>query len=78
MNRGKSLATSEDEENWRTLMDGAWIDMFLHKYARQRIIDTEAIEPEERREDRLKVAKLSETSIQKIIVAINSLAVIRE
>ncbi len=36
--QGKSLATSEDEENWRTLMDGAWIDMFWHKYARQRII----------------------------------------
>lgn len=71
--QGKSLATSEDEENWRTLMDGAWIDMFWHKYARQRIIDTEAIEPEERREDRLKVAKLSEFQFKKLLLRLIAL-----
>ncbi len=31
------LASEKDEEMWRTLMDGAWIDLFWHKYARQTI-----------------------------------------
>lgn len=62
------LASEEDEEMWRTLMDGAWIDLFWHKYARQAILDTESITPEDRKKDRLKAAKLSELQFKKLLL----------
>jgi len=62
------LASEKDEEMWRTLMDGAWIDLFWHKYARQAILDTESIAPEDRKKDRLKAAKLSELQFKKLLL----------
>lgn len=62
------LASEKDEEMWRTLMDGAWIDLFWHKYARQAVLDTENIAPEDRKKDRLKAAKLSELQFKKLLL----------
>lgn len=70
---GTPLASSKDEENWRTLMDGAWIDLFWHKYARQIIINTESTEPENRKKDRLKAAKLSELQFKKLLLRLIAL-----
>lgn len=71
--QGTPLASSKDEENWRTLMDGAWIDLFWHKYARQTIINTESTEPECRKKDRLKAAKLSELQFKKLLLRLIAL-----
>lgn len=62
------LASEQDEEMWRTLMDGAWIDLFWHKYARQTIFDTESVAPKDRKIDRLKAAKLSELQFKKLLL----------
>ena len=62
------LASEQDEEMWRTLMDGAWIDLFWHKYARQAILDTESVAPEDRKKIRLKAAKLSELQFKKLLL----------
>lgn len=66
--KGELLATPEEEKEWRTLMDGVWIDFFWHKYARQRIIDTENWEKKERKKERLKVANLSEIQFKKLLL----------
>ena len=70
---GVPLASSIDEENWRSLMDGVWIDLFWHKYTRQVIVNTESIEPEERKKDRLKAAKLSELQFKKLLLRLIAL-----
>lgn len=70
---GNSLATPKDEENWRTLIDGAWIDFFWHKYASQIIIKTESSAPEERKRERLKAAKLSELQFKKLLLRLIAL-----
>lgn len=66
--QGIPLASEKDEEMWRTLMDGVWIDLFWHKYARQAVLDTESIAPEDRKKDRLKAAKLSELQFKKLLL----------
>ncbi len=71
--QGNKLASEEDEERWRSLMDGAWIDLFWHKYARQMIDNTETIAPEERKKDRLQAAKLSELQFKKLLLRLISL-----
>lgn len=71
--QGNNLATEKDEEMWRTLMDGAWIDLFWHKYARQKIVNTETITPEERKKDRLQAAKLSELQFKKLLLRLIAL-----
>ena len=58
---------------WRSLMDGAWIDLFWHKYARQMIDNTETIAPEERKKDRLQAAKLSELQFKKLLLRLIAL-----
>lgn len=70
---GNYLATSNDENIWRTLVDGAWIDMFWHKYARQTIEDTIANPTEDSRSKRLKAAQLSETQFKKLILRLISI-----
>lgn len=71
--QGNKLASEENEEMWRSLMDGAWIDLFWHKYARQMIDITEAIAPEERKKDRLQAAKLSELQFKKLLLRLIAL-----
>ncbi len=71
--QGNKLASEEDEEMWRSLMDGAWIDLFWHKYARQMIDNTETIAPEERKKDRLQAAKLSELQFKKLLLRLIAL-----
>lgn len=71
--QGNILASEEDEEMWRSLMDGAWIDLFWHKYARQMIDNTETIAPEERKKDRLQAAKLSELQFKKLLLRLIAL-----
>lgn len=66
--QGVYLATASDEEMWRTLMDGAWIDLFWHKYARQTIIDTENISSDNQKKERPNVAKLAETQFKKLLL----------
>ena len=71
--QGIPLATEKDEEQWRTLMDGAWIDFFWHKYARTRILETESVPAEERKKDRLNAAKLSELQFKKLLLRLVAL-----
>lgn len=71
--QGVSLATEKDEDMWRSLMDGAWIDFFWHKYARPIIIETELIPAEERKKDRLNAAKLSELQFKKLLLRLIAL-----
>lgn len=70
---GISLASPEDEDHWRTLMDGAWIDFFWHKYARQIITNPKSTELEERKRDCLKAAKLSELQFKKLLLRLIAL-----
>ena len=70
---GIPLATESDEEMWRTLMDGAWTDLFWHKYARQTIIDTMSVDSEERKERCLNAAKLSELQFKKLLLRLIAL-----
>lgn len=65
---GTPLATVEDENRWRTLMDGAWIDFFWHKYARQVIADTNDTPADERKAIRLNSAKESEFQFKKLLL----------
>ena len=71
--QGNRLASESDEEMWRTLMDGAWIDMFWHKYARQTIVDAATDNPEERKKIRLNAAKLSELQFKKLLLRLIAL-----
>lgn len=66
--QGDYLALRSDEEMWRTLMDGAWNDLFWHKYARQTIVETESVDIDERKKVRLEVAKLSELQFKKLLL----------
>lgn len=70
---GEPLATTDDEKQWRTLMDGAWIDLFWHKYARKIIEDTANLPDEERKKSRLAAAKLSESQFKRLLLRIISL-----
>ncbi len=71
--QGRPLATETEEEMWRSLMDGAWIDLFWHKYARQTIIDTESVDIETRKKRRLAAAKFSELQFKKLILRLIAL-----
>ena len=71
--QGIPLATEQDEESWRSLMDGPWIDYFWHKYARKVIIDTETISADERKKNRLNAAKLSELQFKKLLLRLIAL-----
>lgn len=70
---GTPLASSKDEEDWRILMDGVWIDLFWHKYAREKIIETESTEPEERKKYRLIAAKTAERQFKKLLLRLMAL-----
>ena len=67
---GTKLAEEKDEERWRTLMDGAWIDFFWHKYARKTIEESikESILSEDCKRENLKAAKYSELQFKKLIL----------
>lgn len=71
--QGTPLATEKEEERWRSLMDGAWIDLFWHKYARQTIIETETADTETRKKKRLAAAKLSELQFKKLLLRLVAL-----
>lgn len=71
--QGFPLATEADEEMWRSMMDGAWIDLFWHKYARQEIIDTESEDTDARKKRRLAAAKLSEVQFKKLLLRLIAL-----
>lgn len=66
--QGTPLASAKEEELWRTLMDGAWIDFFWHKYARKTILETEEAAPQDRKKKRLEAAKLSELQFKKLLL----------
>jgi hypothetical protein len=69
---GKPLATVEEEKQWRSLMDGAWIDLFWHKYARNVIIQsTDSVE--EKKDEPLKAAKQSEYILKLLLLRTISL-----
>lgn len=69
---GNQLASTEDEEMWRTLMDGAWIDFFWHKYARQKIGDNNLSELN-KKEERKKAAELAEHQFKKLLLRLIAL-----
>ena len=69
----KPLATREDEQTWRKLMDDAWIDLFWHKYARNTIIETEQSASDERQSLRLAAAKNAELQFKKLLLRLIAL-----
>ena len=70
---GRSLAVANEEEEWRSLMDGVWIDFFWHKYARKTILETESVSPEQRKGNRLNAAKTSELQFKKLLLRLIAL-----
>lgn len=72
--QGQALASAKDEEMWRALMDGAWIDLFWHKYARKTILNSEETASSEvQRSTRLKVAKNAELQFKKLLLRLIAL-----
>lgn len=71
--QGIQLATADDEENWRSLMDGPWIDLFWHKYARQAIIDSVSAKPKDGENKSLDAAKPSELHFKKLLLRLIAL-----
>ena len=71
--QGMPLASEKEEERWRSLMDGPWIDFFWHKYARAKIEDTENASEEERKKQRLYAAKLTELQFKKLLLRLVAL-----
>ncbi|MBR2439741.1 MAG: DUF262 domain-containing protein [Lentisphaeria bacterium] len=69
----RALSSAEDEDNWRTFMDGIWIDFFWHKYARETIISTEQAEDADRQHTRLSAAKNTERQFRKLIIRLVAL-----
>ena len=69
----KPLATREDEQTWRKLMDDAWIDLFWRKYARKTIIETEQSTSDDRHSLRLSAAKNAELQFKKLLLRLIAL-----
>ncbi|MCI7270647.1 MAG: DUF262 domain-containing protein [Prevotella sp.] len=70
---GAPLANAEDEKKWRSLIDGEWIDLFWHKYAREIICNSEALPEEKRKVSCLNAAKLSEMMFKRLLLRMISL-----
>lgn len=68
-----ALASAEDESTWRSHVDGEWIDLFWHKYARQIIAETEGDNPEQKKKDPIMAAKLSELQYKKLLLRLIAL-----
>ena len=75
---GKRLVTIEDENLWRTYMDGAWIDFFWHKYARDIIISTEQVADDSRQTLRLSAAKDAELKFKILILRLIALQLLEK
>ena len=75
---GCVLSTRDDETNWRTFMDGAWIDFFWHKYAREIIVSTEQASEEHKQEARLFAAKNVEKQFRKLILRLIALQIFED
>lgn len=75
---GEPLATMDDEKQWRTLMDGAWIDLFWHKYARMIIEESAGQTDDERRANQLAAAKLSESQFKRLLLRTISLELLEK
>ena len=72
---GCVLASRNDENNWRTFMDGAWIDFFWHKYARETIVSTEQINEADKQECKLAAAQNAEWQFRKLILRLIALQI---
>jgi hypothetical protein len=66
--KGVTLVSEEVEEKWRSHMDGTWIDLFWHKYARNQILDSENYDQDLQKTTRLAAAKLSENQFKKLLL----------
>lgn len=69
----ENIASEQDEETWRTLMDGAWIDFFWHKYARKKIIEAESYDDATKESAKLQAAKISEIQFKKLLLRLIAL-----
>ncbi|WP_289773441.1 DUF262 domain-containing protein [Phocaeicola sartorii] len=65
---GRTMASSEDEANWRSLMDGKWSDYFWHTYARKLITESQEQSKEERKNTCLVAAKKCELQFKKFLL----------
>ncbi len=75
---GNALATDAEEAQWRTLMDGVWIDFFWHKYACDKMEiggEENGNEEEKKRKaaERLEAAMLSEKQFKKLLLRLMAL-----
>lgn len=77
--QGVPLATQEDEERWRTLVDGAWIDLFWHKYASEVFGRTEQYTDRKKRNDeRLRAAKNCELQFKKLLLRLIAIQILED
>lgn len=65
---GATMASIDDESNWRTLMDGKWSDYFWHNYARKTIANSKELPKEDRKRMCLEAAKNCERQFKKLLL----------
>ena len=71
------LATEKDEEMWRTLMDGAWIDLFWQKYSSSVFANTENYtDKTQRNAERLAAAKCCELQFKKLLLRLIAIQIL--
>lgn len=73
--KAEGHCTTNCESNWRSLIDGEWIDWFWNMYASSRIVGITA--PEEEYKERLNLAKIAEENLKRLILRCISLRFVR-
>jgi hypothetical protein len=73
--KAEGHCTTICESNWRSLIDGEWIDWFWNMYASSQIGEITA--PEEEYKERLNLAKISEENLKRLILRCISLRFVR-
>ena len=73
--KAEEHCTTICERNWRSLIDGEWIDWFWNMYASSQIGEITA--PEEEYKERLNLAKIAEENLKRLILRCISLRFVR-
>lgn len=73
--KAEGHCTTSCESNWRSLIDGEWIDWFWNMYASSQIVGITA--PEEEYKERLNLAKIAEENLKRLILRCISLQFVR-
>lgn len=73
--KAEGHCTTTCESDWRSLIDGEWIDWFWNMYASSQIGEITA--PEEEYKERLNLAKIAEENLKRLILRCISLRFVR-